>query len=185
MRGVFLHVLADTLGSVGVIISTILIQMYGWYLSDPIVAVFISVLIFLSVIPLVESTASVLLQRVPKEFETTLEYILGEISCIDGVVGVREPHVWKLAGNELIGSLNVYVTPQTEEQLLLPVIQSLFKQWGVANITVQIEKESFLRAVPTETIRGTSLTYPRSMFQPKMGDCCGEHEHGLYNSTIF
>ncbi len=55
MRGVFLHVLADTLGSIGVIISTLLIQFYGLYLADPIVAVFISVLIFLSVIPLVKN----------------------------------------------------------------------------------------------------------------------------------
>ena len=58
MRGVFLHVLADTLGSVGVIISTLLIQYYGWYASDPIVAIFISALIFLSVIPLVRLLSS-------------------------------------------------------------------------------------------------------------------------------
>lgn len=60
MRGVFLHVMADTLGSVGVIISTLLIQYYGWTGFDPIASIFIAVLIAASVIPLVIDTGRVL-----------------------------------------------------------------------------------------------------------------------------
>lgn len=52
----FLHILADALGSVGVIISSLLIKYYGWYIADPICSVIISVLIFVSVIPLIKST---------------------------------------------------------------------------------------------------------------------------------
>lgn len=75
MRGVFLHVMAvgfllcsknesqryqDTLGSVGVIISTLLIQYYGWTGFDPIASLFIAVLIVASVVPLVIDTGRVL-----------------------------------------------------------------------------------------------------------------------------
>ncbi|KAI0343137.1 hypothetical protein BDW22DRAFT_1428569 [Trametopsis cervina] len=61
MRGVFLHVMADTLGSVGVIISTLLIQLYGWTGFDPIASLFIAILIAASVIPLVIDTGKVLM----------------------------------------------------------------------------------------------------------------------------
>jgi len=57
---VFLHVMADTLGSVGVIISTLLIQFYGWTGFDPIASLFIAILIAASVIPLVIDTGRIL-----------------------------------------------------------------------------------------------------------------------------
>lgn len=60
MRGVFLHVMADTLGSVGVILSTILIQWYGWTGFDPIASLFIATLIVASVVPLVIDCGRVL-----------------------------------------------------------------------------------------------------------------------------
>jgi hypothetical protein len=60
MRGVFLHVMADTLGSVGVILSTILIQWYGWTGFDPIASLFIATLIVASVVPLVIDCGKVL-----------------------------------------------------------------------------------------------------------------------------
>ena len=65
MYGVYLHVLADALGSVGVIISTLLIQWYGWYLADPVASIIISGLILASVFPLIAVTAGPLLSRAP------------------------------------------------------------------------------------------------------------------------
>lgn len=63
--GVFLHVLADTMGSVGVIVSSLLIENFGWYIADPICSMLIATLIFMSVIPLLKNSAYVLLLRVP------------------------------------------------------------------------------------------------------------------------
>lgn len=77
--GVFLHVLADTLGSVGVIISTILIRQFGWLIADPICSLFISTLIFLSVIPLLTDAAEVLLLRTPPEHEKDLNIALEKV----------------------------------------------------------------------------------------------------------
>ena len=65
MQGVFLHVLADTMGSVGVIISSLLIQQFGWYIADPICSLFIASLILVSVGPLLKDSAEILLLATP------------------------------------------------------------------------------------------------------------------------
>lgn len=77
--GVYLHVLADTLGSVGVIISTILIRQFGWLIADPICSLFIATLIFLSVIPLLKDACEVLLLRTPPEHEKDLNSALEKV----------------------------------------------------------------------------------------------------------
>lgn len=80
LPGVYLHVLADTLGSVGVIISTILIRQFGWLIADPICSLFIATLIFLSVIPLLKDACEVLLLRTPPENEKDLNSALEKVS---------------------------------------------------------------------------------------------------------
>lgn len=77
--GVFLHVLADTLGSVGVIVSTLLIQSFGWNIADPICSLFIAALIFISVLPLVKETALILLLRTPEELQQPLASIFHKV----------------------------------------------------------------------------------------------------------
>jgi zinc transporter 5/7 len=69
MQGMFLHVLADAFGSVSVIISSILIQLFGWTWIDPVCSLLISALIFISSYPLVKSCCMILLQRIPHSSE--------------------------------------------------------------------------------------------------------------------
>lgn len=64
--GVFLHILADAMGSLGVIISSLMIKYFGWTIADPICSAIISILIFVSVIPLITSSAETLLLKSPK-----------------------------------------------------------------------------------------------------------------------
>ena len=78
--GIFLHVLADALGSAGVIVSTLMIQFWGWYLADPIASLIISILILLSVVSLVKSTANVLLSRTPEGMEVMLRDCLVQVN---------------------------------------------------------------------------------------------------------
>ena len=72
MQGVFLHILADTLGSVGVIISAILMSQFGWMIADPICSMFIATLVALSVGPLLRDSICILMQRTPRELDTQL-----------------------------------------------------------------------------------------------------------------
>ena len=77
--GVFLHVLADTMGSVGVIVSTLLIENFGWNIADPICSLFIATMIFLSVIPLLKETGVILLLRSPREINDALQKALDKV----------------------------------------------------------------------------------------------------------
>ena len=72
LSGVFLHVVADTMGSVGVIVSSVLIEQFGFFIADPLCSLFIAVLIFLSVLPLLQESSQVLLLRTPNDLEKTL-----------------------------------------------------------------------------------------------------------------
>ncbi|KAL1873310.1 putative zinc transporter msc2 [Paecilomyces lecythidis] len=94
MHGIFLHILADTLGSVAVVISTILVQLYGWPGFDPIASCLIAILIFASAVPLVSSTAKTLLLTLPADVEYNLRDTLGGITNLRGVVGYTVPKFW-------------------------------------------------------------------------------------------
>ena len=77
--GVFLHVLADTLGSVGVIISSLLVEKFGWLIADPISSLLISVLITLSVLPLLKSSALTLLQGSDSDDQDGMSQAIDEV----------------------------------------------------------------------------------------------------------
>ncbi|CUA70659.1 Zinc transporter 5 [Rhizoctonia solani] len=110
MRGVFLHVMADTLGSVGVIISTLLIQWYGWTGFDPIASLFIAILIAASVVPLVMDCAKVLSLDVG-ERETSIRQALIELSNVDGLASYSAPRFWPKDGESLVGSIHIQLAP--------------------------------------------------------------------------
>jgi len=110
MRGVFLHVMADTLGSVGVIISTLLIHFYGWTGFDPIASLFIAVLIAASVVPLVIDTGKILALDV-SEREHNIEGALKELGNIEGLASFTQPRFWPKDDSSLIGSIHVQLAP--------------------------------------------------------------------------
>jgi len=110
MRGVFLHVMADTLGSVGVIISTLLIQFYGWTGFDPIASLFIAILIAASVVPLVMDTGRVLCLDITDR-EATIDQALAELSSIEGLAAFKAPRFWPKDATTLIGSIHIQLAP--------------------------------------------------------------------------
>lgn len=74
--------MADTMGSVGVIVSSVLIEQFGWYIADPICSIFIAVLIFVSVLPLLKNSAVVLLLRTPVKVQEALPAALNKVCYI-------------------------------------------------------------------------------------------------------
>lgn len=140
LNGVFLHILADTLGSVGVIISSLLIKYFGWMMADPLCSMLISILISLSIWPLLMDTLSVLMQRTPKEIEYELPIAYQRISQLDGVYSVQDPHFWTLCSKNFIGNLRILVSPQADASSILSQTHAIFTQLGVKQLYVQIER---------------------------------------------
>lgn len=143
MEGVFLHIMADTLGSVGVIVSTFLIQSFGWKIADPICSLFISLLIFFSVLPLVRETCFILLLRIPVETNHSLTSTLQKLNCLEGVVSYSDHKFWRHSSTVLCGSIHVQVQASVVEQKMVPLITAMFKEIGYNNICVQLEKPAF------------------------------------------
>ncbi|KAK8178765.1 cation efflux family-domain-containing protein [Phyllosticta citribraziliensis] len=94
MHGIFLHILADALGSVAVIISTLLTKWNGWNGWDPLASCIIALLIFFSALPLTYNAGMRLLLCNPQEVEDQLKDTLRDINSIRGVVSYSAPRFW-------------------------------------------------------------------------------------------
>jgi len=143
MTGVYLHILADTLGSVGVIISSILIQQFGWYIADPLCSLAIAIMIFVSVIPLLKHTSSILLLRTPGNKHNNYKALLERVLDIEGVSSYRDDHLWELSSTSLVSTLHVQIENGAYEQLVSAQITGILKEMKLSNLTVQLEKEVF------------------------------------------
>ncbi|KAG8882951.1 hypothetical protein FRB98_003382 [Tulasnella sp. 332] len=108
MRAVFLHVMGDALGNLGVIVCGLVIWLTHWkhrFVLDPIVSLVITGIIFTSALPLVRSAASILLQGVPDAI--SLSTVRGALLAIPGVLSVHDLHIWQLSESELVASVHV------------------------------------------------------------------------------
>ncbi|KAJ8750203.1 hypothetical protein K2173_014118 [Erythroxylum novogranatense] len=139
MEGIFLHILADTMGSVGVVISTLLIKYKGWLVADPACSIFISVLIISSVIPLLRNSAEILLQRVPRAHEKEIKEAVNNVMKIDGVRGIQNFHVWSFTNADVIGTLHLHVSVEADKPSLKALVSHIFLDVGVKDLTVQVE----------------------------------------------
>lgn len=111
MHGVFLHVMADTLGSVGVIISTLLINRYGWTGFDPIASIFIAVLIFASVVPLVKESGRLLCLDLGEDRERDVRSALAKLSSVEGLSSYSAAKFWPKDPETVIGSIHIQLSP--------------------------------------------------------------------------
>lgn len=140
MYGIFLHVLADTLGSVGVVISTLFIKYKGWLITDPACSIFLSALIIASVIPLVRNSAEILLQRVPRHNENNLKTAMKRISRIAGVTSMGSVHVWSFTNTSIVGSLHLQLSAGSNRKLIQEKTSRLLHDAGIGDLTLQIEE---------------------------------------------
>merc|ERR1712241_840873 len=139
MKGVFLHILADTLGSVGVIISAILMQLFGWMIADPVCSIFIAVLIALSVGSLVADSVSILMQRSPKALDHSLPDAYQKVMQLEGVQGVHETHFWTLCSNYYCGGLKLEVAATADPKYIVSHTQNIFRSINVTQLFVHLD----------------------------------------------
>lgn len=150
MRGIYLHILVDTIGSVGVIVSSFLVDRYDYTIADPICSIFSSVLILTSVLPLLRRTAATLLNRVPTSLPPEqFRKALTHVSSLEGVMHCNEVHFWRHAQHTIVGTMHVIVASGTNDQRVLSQVTAILKELGVDDITVQIEVDG-LRSRETQ-----------------------------------
>lgn len=141
MRGVFLHVLGDALGSLVVIISALLIIFCegDWkYKVDPALSIVLVVIVLSTTIPLMKESSLILLQTVPTHIQVAAlkEKLLENVS---GVLAVHEFHVWQLAGNRIIASAHIRCQSLRDYMLIAEQVKSFFHDEGIHSTTIQPE----------------------------------------------
>lgn len=139
MRGVFLHILADTLGSVGVIISAVLMHLFGWMIADPICSMFIAILIALSVLALIKESVLILMQRQPSSLDNVLPQCYQKVMQLAGVYSIQEPHFWTLCSDVYVGALKLEVSRAADPKYVVSHTHMIFAAAGVRQLYVQLD----------------------------------------------
>ena len=144
VRGAFLHVLGDTLSSVGVLVGAGLMWWTGWYVVDPIISVLISIVIVVGALRLVKDAVDVLLEAVPAHVD--LEQVRELMGRVQGVQGVHDLHVWTISSGMYALSAHLVVADPmvcNNDDILSAVKHELFDRFGIDHTTIQIESEAY------------------------------------------
>ncbi len=140
VEGAYLEVLADTVGSVGVIIGAIVLEVTGWTWVDPIVGVAIGVWIVPRTLRLGGRAVRILVQAAPPG--TDLDAIRGDLSADADVVDVHDLHVWTLTSDMEVASAHLMVRDGADFHGVLDRARDLLRdRYGIGHATLQIEPD--------------------------------------------
>ncbi|XP_032310366.1 zinc transporter 1 [Drosophila ananassae] len=165
MRGAFLHVLSDALGSIIVVISALVVWLTKWkyrYYMDPALSILLVILILHSVWPLLRESALILLQTVPTHIQVdAIQKRL--LEKVDGVLAVHEFHVWQLAGDRIIASAHIRCRNLSEYMKIAEKVKEFFHNEGIHSTTIQPEFSE---------IEGCNMSDGTSSINMSGSDCC-------------
>lgn len=140
VKGAYLEVVADTAGSVGVIVAGLLVAGTGEGYWDTVVALAIGAFVAVRAVFLGREVLTVLGQHVPEGME--LEELTADLQAIDGVDDVHDLHVWTLTSGMHVATAHLVATSSTDPQQLLREAQRVLRdEHGVAHATLQIERD--------------------------------------------
>jgi len=142
LRGAWLHIIGDALGSVAAIIAGVLMWAFGWYAADPIFSMVIAVLIIWSSWALIRESTNVLLEGTPAHINlTAVEEV---ILKTDGVSDVHDLHVWTItSGRDALSAHVIHSNKISPSELLRDLRGKLHDQFGVDHLTIQMETIEF------------------------------------------
>lgn len=141
VEGAYLEVLSDTVGSVGVIIAAIVIQVTDWGWVDPAVGIAIGLWILPRTWRLGSRAVRILVQAAPPG--TDLDAIESALAALDGVVDVHDLHVWTLTSEMEVASAHLMVRAGTDSHAVLDQARDLLRDGHhIDHATLQIEPDN-------------------------------------------
>jgi cobalt-zinc-cadmium efflux system protein len=151
VRGAYLHVLGDLLGSVGAIAAGIIVLTTGWMPADAIISVVIALLILVSAWKLVREATDVLLESVPAHID--MDRVLESLSGIDGLDEIHDVHVWTLTSGFVAISAHGVIDDPTDHSRVLNEVRELVASHGIDHVTFQIEMRRLYQIPTVEGVR--------------------------------
>ena len=137
VKGAYLHMAADTLVSVGVVVSGIVISLTGWYLIDPIIGILIAALIAISSFSMLKESLRLALDGVPPNID--IEKVHDSLATIAGVVGVHHLHIWPISTTETAMTVHVVVDNPLKLDKVIAAVKDKARLLGIEHSTVEAE----------------------------------------------
>ena len=138
LRGAYLEVLADLVGSVGVLVSGLVTLLFGWRYADPVIGAAIGLFVLPRTWMLARRSLRILFQHAPERVD--VEALTKAVCAIDGVLEVHDVHVWTLTSGMEVASAHVAVAPGADQAGILAVAQKvLADEYQIEHATLQVE----------------------------------------------
>lgn len=138
-RGAFLHMLADTLVSVGVMLSGIIINLTGWTIIDPIISIVIAAIILIGTWDLLGESLRMSIDAVPEGIDA--DAIKYDIEAIAGKGNVHHIHIWPISTTETALTAHIVVSELTDALEKVSAIKAMLASKGIAHSTIELESE--------------------------------------------
>jgi cobalt-zinc-cadmium efflux system protein len=138
MRGAYLHVLSDLLGSAATLAAALVIRMTGWLAADPIVSIALTLLIARGSWRLVRESVDILLESTPAT--VPLGSVRAQLAAIPGIESVHDLHVWSVTSGVIAMSVHAIVRDPERHQHVLEHVLSAMRLFGISHVTVQLER---------------------------------------------
>jgi cobalt-zinc-cadmium efflux system protein len=137
VRGAYLHVLGDALGSVGALGAAVVIRLTGWTVADPIASVLLSVLILIGAWRLLRESTDILLEVAPAHI--ALDVVKGRMLGVEGVLAVHDLHVWTVTSGVVAMSGHAVVPELSAHPRALTGLKEALAGMGIGHATIQLE----------------------------------------------
>lgn len=140
VKGAYLEVWSDMLGSAGVIVAALTIRFTGWAWVDPLVAVAIGLWVLPRTWILLKASTHILLEGTPADVD--MPKLRAAIEAKPGVLGIHDIHVWTLTSGRYVLTAHVIATPERQQELLKEVSAMLLAEYKIFHTTIQMEDEA-------------------------------------------
>jgi cobalt-zinc-cadmium efflux system protein len=138
VRGAYLHVLGDLLGSVGTIVAALVVRFTGFAAADPLASVAVTALIVRGAWSLVRESVDVLLESTPAHI--SLGAVRKQLEMIPGIESVHDLHVWTVTSGMIAMSAHAIVREPDRQQHVLEHVHDAMRLFGIEHVTVQLER---------------------------------------------
>jgi cobalt-zinc-cadmium efflux system protein len=143
VKSAFLHIVGDTISSGGVIVGGLLILYTGWYLVDPLISIFIGILILRGAYALIMESIDIFLEATPKDIN--VEEMLDELRKIQGVKDVHHLHLWTITSGINAMSAHVLIDDlliSSSAYILKEIKSLLHNKYKIEHSTIQFESKA-------------------------------------------
>jgi len=146
IRGAFLHVIGDTMGSAGAILAGVAMLLWEWYMADPLVSVVVGFLIMYSSWQLVRESVDVLLEGTPRHLD--IRSILADLGSLPEVLSVHDLHVWSITSGMPALSCHIVLRQGSDAHAVLAALsRALREKYHIEHTTIQIEADALVSTV--------------------------------------